>query len=154
MNILFSVVVEARSMTQRWQSRSIPGVVTMLTLAVAFTAMFAGFENWWVAFVVGFGFVLPAASMLAGNRSESSTSSADADETPTATTNDEETSKDDAMHEIRERYARGELSEQQFETKLERLLETETLEDARKGIEESRRNRADREPATREYEYE
>lgn len=39
-----------------------------------------------------------------------------------------------ALHELRGRYARGELSEEQFERKVETLLETETPEDARKRV--------------------
>jgi uncharacterized membrane protein len=42
---------------------------------------------------------------------------------------DETSEEDDALAELRSRYARGELTDEQFERKLERLLETETLED-------------------------
>jgi hypothetical protein len=35
----------------------------------------------------------------------------------------------DPLATLRERYARGELTDEQFERKVERLLETETLED-------------------------
>jgi hypothetical protein len=53
---------------------------------------------------------------------------------------DEETAPDapteaeDPLTTLRERYARGELTDEQFERKLERLLETETLEDAAEGV--------------------
>ena len=40
-----------------------------------------------------------------------------------------ETNRADALSTLRTRYARGELTDEQFERKLERLLETETLED-------------------------
>ncbi|WP_128477913.1 SHOCT domain-containing protein [Halorussus pelagicus] len=59
-------------------------------------------------------------------------------------------SKQDALDTLRERYARGDLSETDFERKVEALLETETPESARKRIErartgdESERTSADR----------
>lgn len=37
---------------------------------------------------------------------------------------------DDALAALRERYARGELTDEQFERKLDRLLDTETIEAA------------------------
>ena len=38
----------------------------------------------------------------------------------------------DALETLRQRYAAGELTESEFEAKVERLLETETVADARK----------------------
>ncbi|MEY7851176.1 SHOCT domain-containing protein [Natrarchaeobius sp. A-rgal3] len=55
------------------------------------------------------------------------------------------TNNADALETLRDRYAAGELTDEQFERKLERLLETETLEDVehwrRQAREENRRNR-------------
>lgn len=132
-------------MDHRGTSQSLSGVVTMLTLAVAFGAMFAGVPYWWAAFVVGFGFVLPAVSMLAGRDGGETAAAASARGTRESSTTDgaHESSKRDAMETLRERYAQGELSEAQFEAKLERLLETETLEDARVRVDRSRRTRGE-----------
>jgi hypothetical protein len=153
-------------MSGRWRSGSLTGVVSMLTLAVAFGGLFLGVPNWWVAFIVGYGFVLPAVAMLErGDEEEASSERTDHATTPTSsspsTTNhtEREGSKNDALETLRDRYARGELSEQQFETKLERLLETETLEDARDTVARSRHNPADDAESTdderdRELEYE
>jgi hypothetical protein len=52
----------------------------------------------------------------------------------------------DALGTLRNRYAQGELTDEQFERKVERLLETETLEDV-----EARKRRA-REERQRERE--
>jgi hypothetical protein len=152
-------------MSSRWRSGSLTGVVSMLTLAVAFGGLFLGVPNWWVAFIVGYGFVLPAVAMLErGDEEETSTERTDYDATPSSpspSTTDHtqgEESKNDALETLRDRYARGELSEQQFEAKLERLLETETLEDARDTVDRSRRDRSsdartgDDRPREREYE--
>ena len=56
----------------------------------------------------------------------------------------------DALETLRERYARGELTDEQFERKLERLVETETLEDVERRYD---RERGDDE-RDRAFEYE
>lgn len=45
-----------------------------------------------------------------------------------------EINPDRALHQLRERYAAGALSDAEFEHKLERLLETETRESAREHV--------------------
>ena len=52
---------------------------------------------------------------------------------------DDRTSEADetALEQLRRRYAEGELTDEQFERKLERLLETQTIED----VEDARRAR-------------
>ena len=152
-------------MSSRWRSGSLTGAVSMLTLAVAFGGLFLGVPNWWVAFIVGYGFVLPAVAMLERDDEEASTEYKNSTTTPTSpsqsttTHTERESSKKDALETLRDRYARGELSEQQFEAKLERLLETETLEDARDTVDRSRHNPVDDGRVTdderdRELEYE
>lgn len=47
----------------------------------------------------------------------------------------------DALETLRERYAAGELTDAQFERKLERLLETETLEDVERWKRAAREDR-------------
>ena len=42
-----------------------------------------------------------------------------------------------ALHTLRERYAAGEMTDAEFEAKIERLLETETVESARKHVSET-----------------
>ncbi|MBX0287207.1 SHOCT domain-containing protein [Haloarcula salinisoli] len=94
--------------------------VTTLTLAVAFVLMFAGVPWFWVAFPVGFGGVLPTA--LGATRLYQRRHPADSRPT---------TDEDDALATLRERYARGELTEAEFERQVERLLETEDVRTAR-----------------------
>ncbi|AUV83557.1 hypothetical protein C2R22_19495 [Salinigranum rubrum] len=97
------------------------GVASLLVLGVGLTALFLGYGWFWVVFVVGFAVVVPIVSILAGE-GESET-----DESPVAPS---ESTGDDPLETLRERYARGDLTEEQFERKLEALLETETLEAA------------------------
>lgn len=99
------------------------GVVTMLTLTVAFGLLAVGFEFFWVAFIVGFGGGMPLAIGLA-RWYQSRQEQASGDELARGA--DEE-----ALAQLRERYARGELTDEEFEQRVSRLLETESVADAR-----------------------
>jgi len=103
------------------------GTVMFLTLAVAFGLLALGNPYFWVAFVVGFGGGIPLAVNLAKyyeSRPESEGSSR---------TGDSDT--DAALADLRERYARGELDETEFEARVERLLETGSVSEAREYVE-------------------
>jgi uncharacterized membrane protein len=96
-------------------SAVVSAVVTAGTLVVAFGLLALDVESFWLAFVVGFGVVLPAAVGLiefdrdSGNR---------------PATTDRDSEAEAALATLRQRYARGELSEVEFERRLEQLLET------------------------------
>ena len=105
----------------------VAGAVTMLTLLVAFGLLFAGVSWFWVAFPVGFGGLLPTAlgaTRLYQRRQAPSTHA----------TSDE----DDALATLRDRYARGELTDAEFERQVERLLETEDAGAARERLDRER----------------
>jgi len=94
-------------------------------------ALVTGQEWWLAALLVGYVVVVPLTELLYGDADEEAAegsvdeieavqaSSADTDETP--------------LERLRRRYAEGKLTDEQFERKLERLLETETLEDVEDG---------------------
>lgn len=103
---------------------AVAGVVTGLTLLVAFGLMFAGVPFFWVVFILGFAGVMPVAVSLAKYYQRRNQGSR-----PTRQRTDETA---DALEELRERYARGELSDEEFDRRVERLLETESVEDAQK----------------------
>jgi len=103
------------------------GGVTMLTLTVAFGLLFAGVPWFWVAFPVGFGGLLPMA--VGGARLYRRRQEADSQPASEA---------DDALATLRERYARGELTEAEFERQVERLLETEDSATARERVDRER----------------
>jgi uncharacterized membrane protein len=95
-------------------SAVVSAVVTTGTLVVAFGLLALGVESFWLAFVVGFGVVLPAAvGLVEYDWSDDRQSTADRDSEAEA-----------ALATLRQRYARGELSEVEFERRLEQLLET------------------------------
>jgi len=116
----------------------VTGAISILTLGVGLVALFAGIDWFWMVFVIGWAVLTPLAGVLFGSdgdewverdgewvrESDAETDVGGSDEAGTD-------SKHDALERLRERYASGELSEEQFERKLERLLETDTLENAR-----------------------
>lgn len=101
------------------------GLVTGVTLLVAFTLLALEVEFFWIAFPVGFGGGLPLALGLAkwyGN-------TADQDTSKRATTRARETDeRADALSLLRERYACGDIDGNEFERRIEHLLETDSVE--------------------------
>lgn len=105
-------------------------LVSAVTLILGFSLMAFGFDLFWLAFVIGFAGILPPAVVLADYYGETS----ETNKSPKSESNEAET----ALAELRNRYARGELSEQEFERRVELLLETESVKDAQGYVE--RRN--------------
>ena len=108
--------------------------------------------DFWLVFVVGYAVVVPLVSLARGRqRAEAETGSSTA-RTPRIERSDGTEGDDQwddgvdaALDRLRDRYARGDLSEAQFERKLEVLLETDTPENARKRIEQGREQERERE---------
>ncbi|ELZ89927.1 SHOCT domain-containing protein [Haloferax sulfurifontis] len=121
----------------------VAGVVVALIFLVGFGLLALGEWWFWVVFPVGFAGVLPAAIALV--RIYESRRGDDADESMTTET-------EDALETLRRRYATGELSEEEFESKVERLLETETVADARESA-TARRREGDASETKRETEF-
>lgn len=118
---------------------NIVGIVSVLVTATWMGAMFTDQEWWLAALLVGYIAVVPITAMLFGDEEDvseywdddavgetedKSQRDREPQESPT-----EEESTDRALQALRERYAQGELTEAQFERKLERLLEVETVEE-------------------------
>ncbi|QLH81908.1 SHOCT domain-containing protein [Halosimplex pelagicum] len=109
------------------------GAVTFLTLGVAFALMFLGVDYFWVAFPVGFGGGMPLAAALAKYYGSERAD----DRERGRGRRDRSDGTDDALAELRDRYARGEIDDAEFETRVERLLETESVDDAETFLAES-----------------
>lgn len=90
--------------------------VSALTLAVAFTMLALDVSIFWVVFPIGFGVVLPAAIGIVNAQSTC--------EQGTDSTS-QQSDTDTKLEILRERYATGDLSDEQFEHRVERLLESE-----------------------------
>ncbi|MDZ7746456.1 MAG: SHOCT domain-containing protein [Halobacteriales archaeon] len=91
----------------------IAGVTTFLILGVGMVALFLGIEWFWVVWVVGFAVVLPLVGILTDDEEEA-----------------EEEEEEDPVERLKRRYADGELTDAEFEHRLERLLETDDAETA------------------------
>jgi len=124
---------------------NITGIVSVLVTGIWLAALLLGFE-WWLPFMLfGYIAIIPIVAMLFDEDEEETDAAPDRQQARERTADDRQgasqpdESTEDALQTLRQRYARGELTDQQFERKLERLLETETLEDAE---ERHRRERA------------
>jgi uncharacterized membrane protein len=121
-------------------------LVATAVLGLGFVAMALDVEAFWVVWVVGFAVVLPAVRWAREWRTaepprEDEWHTHHRDTSRTADSSGAASGADEALATLRERYARGELSEAAFEAKLEALLETETPEGARERV------TGDRDPA-------
>lgn len=90
--------------------------VTAGTLLVAFGLLAAGVESFWIVFPVGFGGVLPLSVGLLGSAQDKSDP-----ERVRGNRRDVE----NELERLRQRYAAGELTDEEFENCVEALLETE-----------------------------
>ncbi|WP_415381063.1 pentapeptide repeat-containing protein [Halosimplex sp. TS25] len=101
-------------------SSAVGSVVVSATLVLGIALLLAGWSNFWIVFVVGFAGVLPVASALSGWYESRATGSDPGER-------DEQT---DALATLRRRYADGEIGDAEFERRVERLLEAESVDDA------------------------
>lgn len=131
--------------------QNLVGIVSLVITGVWMLGLFTGQEWWLAALIVGYAFVLPVVAILFGDE-EDIEEYWDGDATLSTTESsdqtDEEPSTTDALDTLRDRYARGDLTEEQFERKLDRLLETETVENAseyRQRAEREREKKRERE---------
>jgi len=132
-------------------------IAAVVVTGIWMAALFAG-VGWWLGFLLfGYIVVVPLIALLYGDDDDRTDwwGSADGDwwDTDTASTADSDTDTDtdkDISHAeapletLRRRYAAGELSDEQFERKVARLLETETLEDVEDSYTRSQSYETDR----------
>jgi uncharacterized membrane protein len=112
----------------------VAGLVVGAILLAGFGLMFAGVPWFWVVFPVGFAGLLPAAIALAKYYERR--------QPPADEPADDE--RADALSVLRARYARGDIDEAEFERRIERLLETESVADASAYLESSREQSRER----------
>ena len=101
----------------------VQAVVSGAIISLGVFLFVADWSLFWLVFVVGFVAVLPAATKLA---EWYESRSADEDEAD----GEDEDQQASALATLRDRYASGEIDEAEFERRVERLLETESVEDA------------------------
>lgn len=98
--------------TRESVSGLVVAVITGTTLAVAFGLLALGFEDFWITFVIGFGVLMPMALGAVGQFWQPAEEESTADRA--------------ALEELKLQYARGELTDEEFERRVGRLVETET----------------------------
>ena len=99
------------------------GVVALLVLGLGLADIWLPWlvpgVPFWVVFVVGFAVVLPLVAIALGESDEAAADAA----APART--DGESRGEAPLDRLKRRYAEGELTDEEFERRLERLLETE-----------------------------
>ncbi|USZ68715.1 SHOCT domain-containing protein [Halorussus salilacus] len=113
----------------------------LAVLGAGLLALFLGYSWFWMVFALGFAVVVPlvkVATKSLGDADRTGEVGRERRPEPAGPRSDSRGESDrgpasrrDALDSLRDRYARGELGDEEFERKVERLLETETLEDAR-----------------------
>lgn len=124
------------------------GAVALLVLGAGLGSLFGvpllAAVEFWLIFTIGYAVVVPLASLLRGRSDDDGDEASrdrrsDTERVADASAHDDpDEGVDAALDRLRDRYASGELSEAQFERKLETLLETETPEDARERLDRER----------------
>jgi len=131
--------------------RNASGIAATTVTGSWLAALLAGFD-WWLGFMLfGYVVIVPVVSMLFDEDDEESvvveseTGSVRAERGNAAERDAATGDTADALERLRTRYANGDLTDEQFERKLDRLLETETPEDAAEWAERNRAARSERE---------
>ncbi|EMA53598.1 SHOCT domain-containing protein [Halococcus thailandensis] len=121
-------------------------IASMIVLGLGFLALFTGFTAipFWLIWVIGFTVIVPLVEILAGEEGTGNDWTGDwadwfdwsgrrehrhGDQSERQAGGGDGTTTD-ALETLRERYARGDLTDEQFERKLDTLLETDSPENA------------------------
>ncbi|GAB3422778.1 hypothetical protein GCM10027435_27860 [Haloparvum alkalitolerans] len=114
------------------------GIASTAVTGIWMAAFFTGQEWWLAALIVGYAAVIPLVAQLFGDDEDReewvddwTADERDREESASGDAGSADRGGDGEtpLETLRRRYASGELTDEQFERKLERLLETETLED-------------------------
>ncbi|WP_049980794.1 SHOCT domain-containing protein [Halolamina rubra] len=104
------------------------GIVSTLVTAVWLGAMATGQDWWLAAMLVGYVALVPVTAILFGDEEDRAEWLGENEHR--ASESEQREDEETPLETLRRRYAEGELSEAQFERKLDQLLETETMENA------------------------
>lgn len=126
-------------------------IASILVTGFWLLALFTG-QSWWLpAMLLGYVVVIPIVEMLFGDEEDIEgwwddmwddewwdwSSGNERSNEPTETV---EPNNRDALETLKNRYARGELTDEQFERKLERLMENDTVENVEERLRRKERD--------------
>lgn len=114
------------------------GAALLVGFGIAALLLALEVEAWWIGFPMIGGLVPLAVGLAQWYEARTDGDDAETDETA------------DALERLRERYAEGELTEAEFERRLERLLETESVETARRSVDRAEETGDERGASARE----
>ena len=143
-------MAENETLRERFR-RNASGIAATAVTGTWLAALVLGFDWWLGVMLFGYIVIVPLFSMFFDEDEEKSVvvesetgsvrvGHGDSTERDAAT---DDTA--DALERLRTRYANGDLTDEQFERKVDRLLETETPEDAAEWTERNREARSGRE---------
>jgi uncharacterized membrane protein len=124
--------------------RNASGIAATTVTGTWLAALLLGFDWWLGVMLFGYVVIVPVVSMLFDEEEsesvgvESESGSVRVERGEAVARDDEAGDTADALERLRTRYANGDLTDEQFERKLDRLLETETPEDAAEWAERNR----------------
>lgn len=124
--------------------RNASGIASTVVTGTWLAALLLGAEWWLSAMLFGYVVVVPVVALLFDEDEENEWAEdirrerrgeSDGESTTEGETDERPEHTRDALERLRTRYVEGDLTEEQFERKLDRLLETETPEDAAEYVE-------------------
>lgn len=122
------------------------GIVATTVTGVWLAALMLGADWWLAALLFGYIVLVPITAMLFDPEESAETDEAESERTAETTDVDGDADADEALARLRTEYAEGRLTDAEFERRVERLLETETVGDAVEWIDRTDGTRED--PAT------
>ncbi|EMA56971.1 SHOCT domain-containing protein [Halorubrum kocurii] len=138
----------ADSSTRERFRRNASGIAATVVTGTWLAALLLDF-GWWLPFMLfGYIVIVPVVSMLFDEDEEAErvddgrrerSEAGRRESTAEAGVGEEPEPVQDALDRLRARYAEGDLTDEQFDRKLDRLLETETPEDAAEYVERNHR---------------
>lgn len=114
------------------------GIVATTVTGTWLAALMLGADWWLAAMLFGYIVLVPVTAMLFDDEEDPEPSDETAAGVETARTRTGVDTRTDALELLRTRYAAGELTDEEFEHALDRLLETETIGDAERWMHRTR----------------
>lgn len=114
--------------------RNATGIVATTVTGTWLAALMLGADWWLAAMLFGYIVLVPVTAMLFDDEEDREAAEDATLEERTTRNHMDVDDRTDALELIRTRYAKGELTDEEFERTLDRLLETETISDAERWL--------------------